>query len=74
MALVNAFVWLPTMPDLWYGLGALLNAPFGLYFDGAFALLGGLRWPYWAYALATRVPLLLVSGACLGLGLRRALR
>ncbi|HIC89473.1 MAG TPA: hypothetical protein EYP04_08735 [Anaerolineae bacterium] len=77
IVVVNGFVWLPTMPSFWYDVEAVMYWPFQPYFDLAFALLGHLDLPYWAYALLTRapfflIPLLILVGAVRSIKKRRS--
>ena len=60
LVVINGFVWLPSMLSLWYDVEAVLYWPFRLYFDLAFDLLSDANIPYWAYALVTRLPFLVI--------------
>jgi len=70
----NAFVWLPTFPDLWYDLRSLIYGPFRPYFDYTVSTLGRADFPYSVYTVMTQAPFVVVSLVILGLSLRRLLR
>ncbi len=61
VVVVNAFVWTPTLPSVWYQLQHILYWPFQPYFALATRLLGGASTPYSVYAVVTRVPFLVLS-------------
>jgi len=71
VVVVNAFVWLPTLPPFWYDVQRIIYWPFQPYFDFAFSVLGRSNISYGAYAIVTRAPFLVVSLAVMGLIVRR---
>jgi len=71
VVVINTFIWLPTLPSLWYAVEGIIYWPFRPYFDLAYALLGRSSISYGAYAVVTRVPFLAVPIAIMGLTVRR---
>ncbi|MBI4282498.1 MAG: hypothetical protein HY672_03300 [Chloroflexi bacterium] len=61
VVIVNAFVWLPTMPSAWYQVQRILYWPFQPYFALALDLLGRPNISYPVYATVTWSPFLLLS-------------
>src|SRR3989304_5516879 len=56
VVIVNAFVWLPTMPSAWYQVQRILYWPFQPYFALALDLLGRPNISYPVYATVTWSP------------------
>jgi len=71
VVVINAFVWLSTLPAFWYDIQHIIYWPWQPYFDLAYALLGRSSISYGAYAVVTRTPFLLVPIAIMGLTVRR---
>ena len=73
VVVINAFVWLPTLPSFWYAAEGIIYWPFRPYFDLAYALLGRSSISYGVYAVVTRAPFLAVPVAIMGFTVRRLL-
>mgnify|MGYP001578308001 CR=1 FL=1 len=71
VVIVNAFVWLPTMPSAWYQVQRILYWPFQPYFALALHLLDKPSISYTVYATVSWSPFLLLSIALLVALLRR---
>lgn len=71
MVVINAFVWLPTLPSFWYTVEGIIYWPFRPYFDLAYALLGRSSISYGAYTIVTRAPFLAIPVAVMGLTVHR---
>ena len=74
VVVINAFVWLPTLPSFWYAIQRVIYWPWQPYFDLTYALLGRLSISYGVYAVVTRTPFLVVPLAIVVLAVRRLLR
>ena len=61
VVIVNAFVWLPSMPSAWYQVQRILYWPFQPYFTLALHLLDRPSISYAVYAIVSRSPFLLLS-------------
>jgi hypothetical protein len=68
---LSAFFWLPIMPEVYYQLESALYWPLGLYFDGAYALLGRAIASYQVYVLVVRGPFIIVPLVLWILAVRR---
>lgn len=74
VVVINAFIWLPTLPPFWYAMQRIIYWPWQPYFAFAYALLGWSSISYGTYAVVTRAPFLGVPLAITGLTVRRLVR
>ncbi|MDO8473705.1 MAG: hypothetical protein Q7T05_07810 [Dehalococcoidia bacterium] len=65
IVIINAFAWLPGLPDVWYAMQHALYWPFQPYFTVMGKLLGNPSISYGAFVVIVRAPFILIALAAM---------